>query len=422
MIKNFIQLNARYLSNLSTTFISQAVSALSILLLTPILLQQLGTTQYSQYGVLVNMILFSAIFDLGLNIGLLRKLIHNHPNNLALINTIFFFFVGSLCLLAPLFWILFSVGFVKVESNFYYLSFFVSIIVIQNFLALFFDNIIQSANKIYVGRIIRMIRTGIEALALWWVAYSGSILYLFITTALINTVYLFFLFAYAKKEFDFYLSWANCKWSLILEHIQYSFWYFQSALAGAIVFNAQIVLISSIAPPTQVTHYLLITRFYDVIRAGLTNFVGVMFPSLSKSQANQDWAAIARTYQKVVLRFVGLAILVMLFSMSIGQYFFKWWSDVKDADALMAFNCYGILLGLLLIENVPNVFLAALKKNKWPSVVSTIQGLIGLALTYFFLPIYGITGAIISLITAFLFTSGWFNFVFMRQQLKQHLK
>jgi O-antigen/teichoic acid export membrane protein len=88
----------------------------------------------------------------------------------------------------------------------------------------------------------------------------------------------------------------------------------------------------------------------------------------------------------------------------------------------MAFNCYGILLGLLLIENVPNVFLAALKKNKWPSVVSTIQGLIGLALTYFFLPIYGITGAIISLITAFLFTSGWFNFVFMRQQLKQHLK
>ena len=422
MIKNFIQLNARYLSNLSTTFISQAVSALSILLLTPILLQQLGTTQYSQYGVLVNMILFSAIFDLGLNIGLLRKLIHNHPNNLALINTIFFFFVGSLFLLAPLFWILFSVGFVKVESNFYYLSFFVSIIVIQNFLALFFDNIIQSANKIYVGRIIRMIRTGIEALALWWVAHTGSILYLFITTALINTVYLFFLFAYAKKEFDFYLSWANCKWSLIVEHIQYSFWYFQSALAGAIVFNAQIVLISSIAPPTQVTHYLLITRFYDVIRTGLANFVGVMFPSLSKSQANQDWGLIARTYQKVVLRFVGLAILVMLFSMSIGQYFFKWWSEVKDADVLMAFNCYGILLGLLLIENVPNVFLAALKKNKWPSVVSTIQGLIGLALTYFFLPIYGITGAIISLITAFLFTSGWFNFVFMRQQLKQHLK
>ncbi len=138
MIKNFIKLNARYLSNLSTTFISQAVSALSILLLTPILLQQLGTTQYSQYGVLVNMILFSAIFDLGLNIGLLRKLIHSHRNNLALINTIFFFFVGSLILLTPLFWTLFTVGFVKVESNFLYLSVFVSIIVVQNFLALFF--------------------------------------------------------------------------------------------------------------------------------------------------------------------------------------------------------------------------------------------------------------------------------------------
>lgn len=381
----------------------------------------MGTTQYSQYGVLVNMILFSAIFDLGLNIGLLRKLIHNHPNNLALINTIFFFFIGSLILLTPLFWTLFAVGFVKVESNFLYLSVFVSIIVVQNFLALFFDNIIQSANKIYVGRIIRMFRTAIEAIALWWLAHIGSILYLFIVSALINTVYLFILFLYAKKEFDFYISWANCKWSLLIGHIQYSFWYFQSALAGAIVFNAQIVLISSIAPPVQVTHYLLITRFYDVIRTGLANFVGVMFPSLSKSQANKDMVAITSSYKKVVFRFVGLAILVILFSVSIGQYFFKWWSGVQDGDALMAFNCYGVLLGLLLIENVPNIFLSALKNNMWPSVVSTIQGLIGLVLTYFFLPIYGITGAIISLIIAFLFTSGWFSFVFMRQQLKQHL-
>lgn len=416
-----MQLNARYLSNLSTTFISQAVSALSILLLTPILLQQLGNTQYSQYGVLVNMILFSAIFDLGLNIGLLRKLIHSHPNNLALINTIFFFFVGSLILLIPLFWTLFTVRFVKVESNFLYLSVFVSIIIVQNFLALFFDNIIQSANKIYIGRIIRMIRTAIEAIALWWVAHQGSILYLFIVSALINTLYLFILFLYAKKEFDFYISWANCKWSLLIEHIRYSFWYFQSALAGAIVFNAQIVLISNIAPPIQVTHYLLITRFYDVIRTGLANFVGVMIPSISKSQANQHWIEITRTYKKLVLRMGGLAILVMLFSVSIGQYFFKWWSGVQDANALMAFSCYGILLGLLLIENVPIVFLAALKNNKWPSVVSTIQGLIGLGLTYFFLPIYGITGAIISLITAFLFTSGWFNFIYMRHQLKQHI-
>ncbi len=421
MIKKFIQLNARYLSNLGATYTSQAVSALSILLLTPILLQQLGTTQYSQYGVLVNMILFSAIFDLGLNIGLLRKLIHSHPNNLALINTIFFFFIGSLILLIPLFWTLFTVGFVKVESNFLYLSVFVSIIVVQNFLALFFDNIIQSANKIYVGRIIRMIRTAIEAIALWWVAHKGSILLLFIVSALINTIYLFILFLYAKKEFDFYISWANCKWSLLIEHIQYSFWYFQSALAGGLVFNAQIVLISSIAPSIQVTHYLLITRFYDVIRTGLANFVGVLLPSLSKSQANKDWVAIASMYKKVVFRLGGLAFIVVLFSVSIGQFYFKWWSGVTDADALMAFNCYGILLGLLLIENVPNVFLAALKKNKWPSVVSTIQGLIGLGLTYFFLPIYGITGAIISLITAFLITSGWFNFVYMRHQLKQHI-
>lgn len=400
---------------------SQAVSALSILLLTPRLVESLGTSQFSQYGVLLNMILFSAVFDLGLNIGLLRKLIHNHEHNLALINTIFFFFLGTLLVLIPLFVVLFSTRTVEINNNIYLLSAFVSILVVQNFLALFFDNIIQRANKIYIGKLIRIGRTTIEFLALWWVAESGSFLYLLITTIFINLLYLAGLFLYAKKEFHFYISATSFSVVLLLGHIRYSFWYFQNSLASALVFNAQVILIGSLAPAKQVTHYLLITRFYEVIRTGLSNFVVILFPSLSKMQADQNWPELLNLYNKMLLRFFLLGILIFVFMVSVGQSAFSWWSGIVEPITLTAFNGYAILLVLLLVENIPNVFLAALKNNKWPSIVSTVQGLLGLGFTYWLLPQYGLVGAILSLIIAFLLTNGWFNFVYMRHIFKQHI-
>jgi len=421
VIKNFIQHNARYLSNLSTTFISQAVSALSILFLTTKLVNELGTTQFSHYGVLLNMILFSAIFDLGFNIGLLRKLIHNNLNNLALINTIFFFFLGTLLFLAPLFWMIFTIGFVKVEGNTLFLSLFVSILIVQNFLAFFFDTIIQSANKIYVGKLIRIFKTSVEFICLWLVSQNGSIVLLLLTSVLINIIYLGFLFLYARKEFQFQLSWAHYSWSHLVEHIQYSFWYFQSALAGSLVCYAQIILSSNFADSISTTRYLFITRFFDIIRTGLTNFILVLFPSLSKLQANQDWSLIDQTFNKIMLRYILMAIVVITGVMILGQYFFVWWSGYEDQNTLLAFKLYGIFLGLLLVENVPTVFLSALKHNKWPSVVASIQGVLGLILAYLLLPEYGIVGAIAASCIAFLLTNGWFNYFYCKSVIQKHL-
>ena len=88
----------RYVSNLGATFLSQSVSAISILLLTPVLVEKLGKENFGLYGVLLNIVVFSSIFDFGLIIGLLRRLIHNKKESLALINSLFFFFFISLCI------------------------------------------------------------------------------------------------------------------------------------------------------------------------------------------------------------------------------------------------------------------------------------------------------------------------------------
>ncbi len=58
----------RYFSNLGATFLSQSVSAISILVLTPVLMRNLGVEKFGLYGVLLNIVIFSSIFGFGLNI------------------------------------------------------------------------------------------------------------------------------------------------------------------------------------------------------------------------------------------------------------------------------------------------------------------------------------------------------------------
>ncbi|MDP1844620.1 MAG: hypothetical protein Q8K64_14490, partial [Sediminibacterium sp.] len=121
-VKALIQSNSSYLYNLCSTFLSQIISALSVLILTPILLHRLGTLHFGIYGVILNVVVFASIFDFGLNIGLLKKLINQDPASGQLINSLFFFFCFLLVLGIPICYVLFYVKAVKVESELFFFA------------------------------------------------------------------------------------------------------------------------------------------------------------------------------------------------------------------------------------------------------------------------------------------------------------
>ena len=388
---------------------SQAVSASSILILTPFFIKELGTEQFSIYGVILNLILFSTIFDFGLNVGLLRKIVHKYHNYEQLINILFVFFILLSIFAIPIFSYLFNAGIVKAGEHNFLTSVFVTIIVFQNILSTLFDVIIQSVNKIFVGKIIRIIRTIIEFVVLFFVCKTGSVLYLLISTASINILYLAALFIYSKKEVNYTIKLSNFKFSILWEHLVYSFWYFQNTIAGVLVYNAQIILISNFIDSTSVAKYLLVTRFYDVIRTGLTNFTMVLFPSISSLQANGNWPQLKKVYLNVLMRVSILVLIVFTLVLTIGKSIFLQWSHFDDITMIHLFQLYSFLIALLIIEHVPTVFLSALKFNKYPSIISLIQGILGLVLCYFLLPQFGIIGAVLASFIAFLLTNFWYN-------------
>jgi len=414
-------IHTRYFYNLTTTFLSQAVNAISVLCLTPVLIRNLGIRNFGVYGVILNIVIFSTMFDLGLNTGLLRRLIHERRNDNVLINSLFFFFAGSFLVTLPIVACLHYTSISSKEPGFFYYIVFASILFTQNILILFFDTIIQTANKIYIGKIVRMTKLAIEFVVLYWLSRYKTITYLLEASLVLNILYVYVLYYLSKKEVHYIISWKSFKGSTLYDHVKYSFWYFQSAIANVLVFNAQVIMISSVLGAADVAKYLLVTRFFDIVRIGLTNFTQILFPSLASMEANGKWLEIRRTFWK---SFISIVIVVMLsvpFLLTIGKQIFVWWSKQNDMDILRVYSLFSVFILLIVLDNVSSVFLAALKLNKIQTLLSMVQGIIGLIFGYILMKNQGVTGVVIASIIALLVTNFIFNPLFLLRNIQYKL-
>ncbi|MDE3236511.1 MAG: oligosaccharide flippase family protein [Bacteroidota bacterium] len=414
-------IRSRYFFNLVTTFLSQATNALSVLLLTPVFLKYLGIQKFGIYGVILNIVTFSAMFDFGLNTGMLRRLIHNKDAGVNLINSVFFFFCLSFFITLPVIAWLHYTSLSTVDKNFLYYILFAAILFTQNILILFFDTIIQTANKIYIGKIVRMLKLMIEFVCLYLLSKYESIIYLLLVSCFLNFIYAYILFFLSKKEVGYTISFHSFRFPVLYDHFKYSFWYFLNSIANVLVFNAQVIMISALMGSTQVAKYLVVTRFFDIIRIGMTNFTQVLFPSLAVMEANGDWIRIKKTFWRTFLGILLLVLLAFPILFIWGQKVFILWSKQSDAEIVHLYLLFSAFILLIVLDNVSAIFLAALKLNKSQTVISILQGCIGLLLGLSLMKYYGVAGMVIASITALLLTNLIFNPVFLLRKINFRL-
>ncbi len=394
---------------------------MSILILTPILLGRLGTADFGTYGVILNVVVFAGVFDFGLNIGLLKKLIHNASESVQLINTLIFFFCFLLLLGMPILYTLFYVKIIKVENSTLFYSCITALLITQNILAALFDVIIQSANKIFVGKTIRVVKLLLEFLLILLLSVQYSIAVLLLVSAAVNFVYLFLLFYHARKEIQFNISLDFFSIQLLMAHLQYSFWYFLTSVAGMLVFNSQVILMNSFVGADGVAKYLIVTRFYDIIRIGLSNFTIVLFPRLANIQQEGNWVLIKQLFYKSLKSMTLFAVAVFLATLFIAKPFFLQWSKYPDAEMASLFTLFSLFILFIVIDNVSATYISALKLNRMPTIVSIFQGIIGLVLGYFLLALYGIIGMALGSLIALLITNFIFNPWYLIKSFNEHI-
>jgi O-antigen/teichoic acid export membrane protein len=412
---------SRYVQNLVATFASQGATALSLLLLTPLLVQRLGEAGFSTYGILLNLVLIASIFDLGLNTGLSHRIIQEPEKRSVLINAVFFYSPLVFLIALPVFFGLFWWGWIKVSSSYLFLALLLALLVAQNMMALLFEAILQSVNKIYVSKWIRVGRTVLEAGLLYVVSGSQRPEWLLLATLLVNVIFIITLFVVTRREVDLSISLAAFRLKELGGQLRYSFWYFQSMLAAVIAYNVQIVLLAQYLSVGQMTIFLLVFKFFEVIRTAMTNFTQVLFPSISMLQAEQKWSQLLRTFRRVLLRVAGFSLLVFTILWWVGNDFFNWWSGYDTPESNTLFKVYALYVFLLVIDHVSVVFLLGLKFNRLPSIVSTIQSFLSLVATVYFIQWTGLSGAVLASLLLFATTSLIFNPLYVLYQLKQRI-
>lgn len=408
-----------YWANLIATFLSQACSAGLIIILTPVLQKNFSVAEFSNYGVLLNIVLFAAAFDLGLNMGLLRRLIHEQGKASDLVSSVFFVYLLLFFFAFPVFIILHYIGILETGHSFLYHALLTALLMIQTIIAMLFDVILQTTNKIFIGKIVRIGKIIIELLLLLWCSRWGSASLLLLVSGAVNFLYIFTLFFFSRKELNYQISWSGFHIQVLMGHIRYSFWYFLNAISVVLVFNSQVIMLNGLLNKTDVAKYILVNRFLDVVRMGSTNFTTILFPSLAALEAKGAWNDLRKIYFATLLRVVVLSILILFFLFTIGKYIFQWWSGQYGEDILtLYYVCSGFTV-LIVMDNVSSVFLHAFRLNKVQTLLSIGQGLIALFIGYFLLQKFGPVGMAIGSVIALVATNFIYNPAFLITHLKR---
>jgi O-antigen/teichoic acid export membrane protein len=296
-----------------------------------------------------------------------------------------------------------------------------SVLVVLNLVALLFDIIIQAENKIFLGKLIRIIKTVSETILTYiackYYALNGVLLVLVLSSLL----YVVLLYYTAQKVNAFKIVVSDLKRTEIIAHFNYSAPYFLSALASVLVYNAQTLFMGKMVTAVALARFLLITRFYEVVRAGMGNFTQILFPSIARMELDNNWHKLRKHFFSVTLRMVLLCVIFAFLLLTIGKIIFLQWSGFNDAAMVKMYYCYTALILILVIEHVPTVFFAALKLNKIPTIVSLIQGLLGLVLSAWLVPKYGVIGVIYASIMALLGTSFWFSYFYLHMMFRKKI-
>lgn len=416
-----MKLNKGYLINLITTFLSQACSAGLIIFLLPVLQERFSVEEFSNYGVLLSVILLVATLDFGLNIGLMRRLIHEPEKASQLISSTFFLFLLVFLVAFPILVLIFKSSFLKINGNTWLYAFFVVLLAVQTIIASLFDVILQSNNKIFIGKLVRIGKTILEFVVLYSLSYKGSTQLLLLGSSIVNTLFIGCLLFYSKKYVHYTIAVSQLNWGLLINHFRYSFWYFLNSIGVVMVFNTQVLILNSLSSKKEVASYILVTRFLDVVRLGATNFAIILFPSIAQKEANGEWNELRQTYFKMLVGITIMSGVILLFLLTAGQWVFQFWSGRADDGILQVFMLLSVFTVLIVIDNVSAVFLHALRLNRMQTIISIFQGILGLILGYLFLKNFGIEGFAIASIVALLLTNFIYNPAHLISQLNKNV-
>ena len=257
----------------------------------------------------------------------------------------------------------------------------------------------------------------VEFACIYFTLEHGALDRILLIMVLVNFLYMFFLFGYARKAVAFRFDLQAFEWRVLRDHLQYSFWYFLTTFSGVLVFNSQVFLVDRLAGATLLAQYIVLLRFFEIIRTSVSNFTVVLFPSIVVQEKERNSQQLLQLLGSAFRR-TGLLLSVLFVVLYTGgEWLLMWWTKSHFSFDSNLFLLMLVFTILILIDNVSALFLSALKLNRLPTIISLFQGALALLLTAFSVGSYGLIGAVASSLLALVLTNLFFNPIYLFRKI-----
>jgi len=393
---------------------------------TPLYLSILGKEGYGLYTVIIQLIAYIYLMDLGLNAGVTRELagfkdIEKDENKVAInqvISTSFFvyLFIGVLSFVTILIAMPFVPKVFDIPKEFNGVlnnilmsyGFFMLINFPMKAIAGIFYAHQRQVLSNSLGFVSNLISILLPLLLLYlfkeiglWSFVIANFINIVISVS-INVYYIVKHYPFLKIRFGFFKS------EVFKEMFRFGIYTFLIQLAVQVVFQTDRILVGSLVSLSAVSMYAITLRIPEMCLQTSFRITNSSFPAMVESFKNTAGKEISNIHNKLML----LQITIILCSAILIGVLDKPFIEVWVGDSFFSgWGVLGVYLALMLfltINNVSSVCLNSSGDIKGLSVWAILEAGVNLVLSYYLGKQYGILGIIGATLLASMLTTSWF--------------
>ncbi|WP_299252678.1 oligosaccharide flippase family protein [uncultured Cytophaga sp.] len=393
---------------------------------TPLYLDILGKEGYGLYTVIIQLIAYVYIMDLGLSAGITRELagfkdIEKEENRIAInhvVSTSFFVYVligilsfAVVLLAMPYVPMVFDI---PTEFNGVLNDILISygVFMLINFPLKAIAGIFYAHQRQVLSNTLGFISNLISIvlplilLITWkeiglWAFVIANGLNIFISVA-INVYFILKHYPFLKIRFQFFKS------RVFKEMFRFGMYTFLIQLAVQVVFQTDRILVGSLVSLSAVSIYAITLRLPELCLQTVFRVTNSSFPALVerfKNNATQDMALI---HNKLMLLQMTIIVCAVILIGVLDKPFIELWIGANFFSGWGVLGIYIVLMVLLTMSNVSAVCLNSSGDIKSLSVWAILEAILNLGLSLYLGRKYGIIGIIAATLFASAITTSWF--------------
>lgn len=402
------------------SYLNIAVSSLTNLILVPMYIYYLGAEEYGLWLIVLTIVSYLGFSHLGIgqsvaNFVAESRATNDHKSIEVGISTAFWLYVlivtPVICAVVIITGLGFFENLVKVSPEL--VQAFELLILISSILFLFklpltvFGSSLRALNLIYLEQLLSLIFNLLQFFGVLLLLRLGyglvglSLIYGSVGIVLGITTFVFLRFNVARLS----ISPLRFSPAIAISLLKPGGYFFVLQIAGALINGLDNLVIGRYIGAEEVVPFAVAMKLMWLSMSLISVISSNLLPSITAAFAREDYYELQRIYLTLQQVCFGAGLLIFINLAAIGPDFISAWVGI---DSYVGDLCFNLILLLFLLTTIlwpAEVVIVGTSKHKGYALITVLEGLLNVALSIYWVQIWGVVGAIGATIAVRLATS-----------------